>query len=57
MREDIVKERRIMRRRRSLGRINMSSQTYLRIIDQCLAASVSRSNYTALKMMATRRGP
>ena len=29
----------------------MSSQTYLRIIDPCLAASVSRSYYTALKLM------
>ena len=27
----------------------MSSQTYLRINDPCLAASVSRSYYTALK--------
>src|SRR6202051_611876 len=46
-----INERRIMRRRRSLGRINMSSQTYLRIIDPCLAASVSRSYYTALKLI------
>jgi hypothetical protein len=30
----------------------MSSQTYLRIIDPCLAASVSRSYYTALKLIA-----
>jgi hypothetical protein len=31
--------------------INMSSQIYLRIIDPCLAASVSRSYYTALKLI------
>ena len=29
----------------------MSSQTYLRIIDPCLAASVSRSYYLALKLI------
>ena len=29
----------------------MSSQTYRRIIDPCLAASVSRSYYTALKLI------
>src|ERR1700687_5273945 len=33
------------------GRVKMSSQTYLRIIDPCLAASVSRSYYTALKLI------
>ena len=29
----------------------MSSQSYLRIIDQCLAASLSRSYYTALRVI------
>jgi hypothetical protein len=29
----------------------MSSQTYRRIIDPCLAASVSRSYYAALKLI------
>ena len=46
-----INERRTMRRHRWLGRLNMSSQTYLRIIDPCLAASVSRSYYTALELM------
>ena len=40
-----------MRRRRSLGRINVRSHSYIRIIDPCLAASVSRSYYTALNVI------
>ena len=40
-----------MRRRRSLGRINVRSHSYIRIIDPCLAASVSQSYYTALNVI------
>jgi hypothetical protein len=37
-----------------LGRINVSSQSYLRIIDPRLAASLSRSYYTALNVIGDK---
>ena len=34
-----------------MGRINVGSHSHHRIIEPCLAASVSRSYYTALKLI------